>query len=62
MKRIASHAFWHSSVITGITLPASVTWIDSHVFENCPDLTIHAPKGSYAEQHAYENGIPFGEI
>jgi hypothetical protein len=25
----------------------------------CPNLTIHAPAGSYAEAYAKENNIPF---
>ena len=28
-------------------------------FVDCPNLTIHAPAGSYAEQYAKENHIPF---
>ena len=29
------------------------------VFDYCPNLTIHAPAGSYAEQYAKEHDIPF---
>ena len=32
--------------------------IDS-AFDDCPNLTIHAPAGSYAEQYAKEHNIPF---
>ena len=32
------------------------------VFYGCNQLTIHGNKGSYAEQYAKENGIPFEEI
>ena len=33
--------------------------IDYSAFYNCPNLTIHAPAGSYAEQYARDNTIPF---
>ena len=30
-----------------------------HTFDNCENLTIHAPAGSYAEEYAKKNNIPF---
>ena len=33
--------------------------MDDLVFLGCPNLTIHAPAGSYAETYAKENNIPF---
>jgi hypothetical protein len=39
-------------------LPASVRRMNDR-FEDSPKLTIHAPAGSYAEQFAKENKIPF---
>lgn len=44
-------------------IPASVTEMkgtgQSGVFTDCSKLTIYAPAGSYAEQYAKDNGIPF---
>ena len=40
-------------------LPASVARIDSYIGSMRSKLTIHAPAGSYAEQYAKENNIPF---
>ena len=40
-------------------LPASVARIDSYIGSMRSNLTIHAPAGSYAEQYAKKNNIPF---
>ena len=45
--------------IKNVFIPKSVTEIRRTVFEDEPDVTIHAPAGSYAEQYAKENKIPF---
>lgn len=42
-----------------ITLPNSLTQIRWSTFLGCEDLTIYAPKGSYAEAYATENEIKF---
>ena len=42
-----------------ISIPASVTEIGEDAFKNCEKLIIFAPKGSYAEIYARENGIQF---
>lgn len=42
-----------------VAIPASVTKIGRWAFDKCPNLTIHAPAGSYAEIFAKENDIPF---
>jgi hypothetical protein len=33
--------------------------IGYEAFDNCPDVTIYAPTGSYAETWAKEHNIPF---
>ena len=42
-----------------IELPQTIKQIREWNFYNCPNLTIHAPAGSYAESYAKENNIPF---
>jgi hypothetical protein len=42
-----------------VSIPGSVTYIGALAFNECPNLTIHAPAGSYAETYAKENNIPF---
>lgn len=42
-----------------VTIPAGVTVIGYKAFADCPNLTLHAPSGSYAEQYAKENNIRF---
>ena len=40
-------------------MPDGVTSIGVLAFWGCTKLTIHAPAGSYGEQYAKENKIPF---
>ena len=42
-----------------VTIPAGVTEIGSSAFDGCKKLTIHAPAGSAAKQHAKKYKIPF---
>ena len=56
---IGTGAFERHSQITDLTIPASVTDIGWFAFDGCTNMTIHAPAGSYAEQYAKENNIPF---
>ena len=51
-------AFYDCTNLEQIRIPGSVKSI-IFPFERCPKLTIHAPVGSYAEQYAKENNIPF---
>ena len=59
-KSIGSLVFWGTESIKSITIPASVTEI-SNVFyfkDNCnPDVEIHTPKGSKAEEVAKTMGL-----
>lgn len=41
-----------------VVISASVTTIIT-AFSDCPNIVIHAPAGSYAEQYAKEHNIPF---
>lgn len=56
---ISGSAFSFRTSLISITIPNSVTSISSFAFYGCVNLTIHAPAGSYAEQYAKENNIPF---
>ena len=59
---IGSSAFSSCSSLMNARIPASVKKIDNWIFgafADCPNLTIHAPAGSYAEQYAKENNISF---
>lgn len=56
---IGYSAFDGCENLTSITIPDSVTSIGNWAFDGCENLTIHAPAGSYAEQYAKENNIPF---
>ena len=56
---IGDCAFYECKKLTSITIPDGVTSIGYSAFYGCKKLTIHAPAGSYAEQYAKENNIPF---
>ncbi len=52
-------AFRDCSSLKSITLPEEVTSIGESAFSGCAHLIIRSKKGSYAEQYAKENRIPF---
>lgn len=65
---IGDMAFYECFHLVQATLPDSVTYIGSNAFrrvdvldvdEEHPDAAICAPAGSYAQQYAKDNGIPF---
>ena len=59
VKGIGSVAFSGCTALEEISIPNSVTSIDCGAFYRCPNVTIHAPAGSYAERYAKESHIPF---
>ena len=59
-KSIGTLVFWGTSSIKSITIPASVTEITEYFYfvKNCnPDVEIHTPKGSKAEEAANSLGL-----
>ena len=57
--KIIEDAFDGCSSLEKITIPKSVKEIGDYAFWYCPKVTIYGESGSYAEQYAKENGIPF---
>ena len=45
--------------LISVTLPGSVTAIGASAFEGCNSLTLTVNRGSFAEQYAKENQIPY---
>lgn len=58
-KSIGGYAFSDCARLKKIVIPASVTKISDTAFERCPQLSIYAPKGSFAESFAQKNNISF---
>ena len=56
---IGNYAFEKCTGLTSITIPSSVKSIGMGAFSLCTGLTIYGFTGSYAEQYAEENNIPF---
>ncbi len=59
LKTIGNWAFARCTGLEKIVIPESVSAIGQAAFGGCSKLTIHAPAGSYAEQYAKKNKIPF---
>ena len=56
---IGRGAFNYCQSLTEITLPESLTSIGEDAFIDCYNLTLTVSEGSYAEQYAKENEIPY---
>jgi len=56
---IGDGAFAWCSSLTSVTIPNSVTSIDDDAFEWCKKVTLSVEQGSYAEQYAKDNDIPY---
>ena len=56
---IGGQAFNGCYALNEIIVPDSVTSIGRNTFIGCSSLKLTVPAGSYAEQYAKENGIPY---
>ena len=58
LKEIEDGAFLLCKKLSSVFIPESVIKIANNTFSGCKNLTIHTPKGSFAESYAKEKGIP----
>ena len=56
---IGEYAFDMCRGLEKLTIPDSVKFIGEKAFDRWLDLTLEVTEGSYAEEYAKENGIPF---
>ena len=59
IRKIGVATFEECHNLKELNVPNSVKNIGEYAFYRCSNLIIHAPAGSYAEQYAKENKIPF---
>ena len=60
VKTIGYHAFEYCSSLKMIILPESIESIETDAFSGCnEEFTIYGYEGTYAQQYANENNIPF---
>ncbi len=59
METIPAYIAANAENLEKAVIPASVTKIEDHAFDNCPRLVIYGIFGSYAETYAKVNNIPF---
>lgn len=62
VKSIERFAFGNCKSLSEVFIPTSVTSIASNAFRNSPNVTIKGNYGSYAEEYAKANNIPFEGI
>ena len=59
LTTISGSLFYGCGALEAVKIPDSVTNIEEDAFEGCKNLTIYGLAGSYAEQYAKDNDIPF---
>ena len=59
---VGSYAFANCPKLESVYIPASVTEISDKAFKNSSAVTIKGIVGSYAEEYAKANNIPFEGI
>lgn len=59
VKEIGDLAFEFCWDLTSVTIPSSVTAISRSAFDSCKKLTLSVTQGSFAEEYAKENDIPY---
>lgn len=59
VRSLGKEVFYESLILTKITIPASVTSIDADFVHKYYQVTIYAPKDSYALKYAKKYGIPY---
>ncbi len=59
---IGKSAFAECALLSEVFIPTSVTSIASNAFRTSPNVTIKGSYGSYAEEYAKANNIPFEGI
>ena len=58
VETIENEVFRDCTSLKTITIPSSVTSMGDSTFSECPNVTIIAEPGSYAEEFAIRNDIP----
>ena len=61
MKEIGKDAFSGCRSLVSVVILDDVKEIGDAAFGDCPNLVIHAPKGSNAIEHARKSNIKFME-
>lgn len=59
LRSIGRSAFENCRELKDVALPESVVSIEAEAFANCPNLTLTVARGSYAEDYAICNKIPY---
>ena len=59
VKKMERAAFWGCNNLKTLEIPSSVNHIGRNAFNGCKNLTLSVRAGSYAEQYAIEEEVPY---
>ncbi len=62
VRGIYGRAFANCSSLQSVTIPWTVTYMDGSAFEHTDNVTLRVYEGSYAEEYAAREGIPYETI
>ncbi len=62
VQSIDEMAFANCTSLTAITIPENTTYIADSAFDGADNVTIYGQSGSYAQQYATAQGIPFSAV
>ncbi|MBR5528019.1 MAG: leucine-rich repeat protein [Clostridia bacterium] len=62
VESIGEYTFWECNSLNKVIIPRSITSIGNNAFGGCGSFSIHGHTGSFAQEYAESNNIPFAVL